>query len=78
MPFGMTILAEERDKLYRYLAERNIIPEIQWILPIEYYSPGKDALLLSQHNLMLQCDQRYTIKDMDYIASTISEYFSKE
>lgn len=78
VPFGMTILAEERDKLYRYLAERNIIPEIQWILPIEYYSPGKDALLLSQHNLMLQCDQRYTIKDMDYIASTISEYFSKE
>lgn len=78
VPFGMTILVEERDKLYQYLAAHNIIPEIQWILPTEYYNPGKDALFLSEHNLMLQCDQRYSEKDMDYVASVISDFFSNK
>lgn len=76
VPFGMTILVKERDKLYNYLTEHNVIPEIQWILPTEYYSPGKDALMLSQHNLMLQCDQRYSVSDMEYIANVIEAYFS--
>lgn len=75
VPFGLTLLAEDRDGLYRHLVQRNIIPEIQWILPLEYYEPGEDAVYLSEHNLMLQCDQRYDLSQMKYVAEVIREYY---
>ena len=75
MPFGMTILVEKREELYQYLTAHNVIPEIQWILPAEYYEPGQDAVFLSKHNLMLQCDQRYTREDMDYVENLLSAFF---
>ena len=78
MPFGLTLLTENRDRLYHYLVQNNIIPEIQWTLPIDYYTPGNDALNLSQHNLMLQCDQRYGIPEMRYVANVIEEYANCE
>lgn len=75
VPFGLTLLTEERDALYRYLVDHGIIPEIQWILPVDYYEPGDDAVYLSEHNLMLQCDQRYSAEDMQYVADTIIDFF---
>ena len=75
VPFGLTLLAEDRDGLYRHLVERNVIPEIQWLLPVEYYEPGEDAVYLSAHNLMLQCDQRYDLPQMKYVAEVIREYY---
>ena len=72
---GLTLLAEDRDGLYRHLVERNVIPEIQWLLPVEYYEPGEDAVYLSAHNLMLQCDQRYDLPQMKYVAEVIREYY---
>lgn len=75
VPFGLALLTENRDALYGHLVEKNIIPEIQWILPTEYYEPGSDAMYLSQHNLMLQCDQRYDLVQMKYVASVIKGYF---
>ena len=75
VPFGLTLLTENRAELYSYLVERNIIPEIQWVLPKEYYVPGRDAEYLSDHNLMLQCDQRYGAEEMNYTADVIEEYF---
>lgn len=74
VPFGLTLLAEDRDGLYRYLTEHNIIPEIQWILPSEYYEPGKEARFMSAHNLMIQCDQRYGLKEMKYVADVLEAY----
>lgn len=74
VPFGLTVLTEDRDGMYRHLVENNIIPEIQWILPTDYYEPGEDARMLSQHNLMLQCDQRYSIPEMRYVADVIEAY----
>ena len=75
VPFGLALLAENRDALYSHLVENNIIPEIQWILPTEYYEPGSDAMYLSRHNLMLQCDQRYDLVQMKYVADVIKEYY---
>ncbi len=75
VPFGLTLLTEDRDGLYGHLVERNIIPEIQWILPVEYYEPGEDAAYLSAHNLMLQCDQRYDRTQMEYVCQVIREYY---
>lgn len=78
VPFGLTILAEDRDGLYHHLVQHNIIPEIQWILPTDYYTPGEDAKFLSDHNLMLQCDQRYGIAEMKQIADVIEDYFRQK
>lgn len=71
VPFGFVVLTDERDKVYSYLTRNHIIPEIQWILPREYYRPGEDASYLSEHNIMLQCDQRYDISDMDRVVECI-------
>lgn len=75
VPFGLVILAEKRQELYNHLVNNNVIPEIQWILPVEYYEPGVDAQYLSDHNLMLQCDQRYDVSHMEYVADVIEEFF---
>lgn len=75
VPFGFTVLVEERQKFYQYLADHRIIGEIQWILPTEYYTPGEDAQYLSAHNLMLQCDQRYEEADMELVVNRIKQYF---
>ena len=74
VPFGLTLLTEDRDGMYRHLVENNIIPEIQWILPTDYYEPGEAAGMLSRHNLMLQCDQRYGIPEMRYVADVIEAF----
>ena len=77
VPFGFTLLADDladRDRLYSYLVNCNIIPEIQWKLPLDYYTPGADALELSQRNLMLQCDQRYGLSDMAYVCEKLEAY----
>ena len=50
---------------------------LQWILPEEYYTPGEDARYLSEHNVMLQCDQRYGKKEMAFVADKIKEYFRR-
>lgn len=77
VPFGFVVLVENRDEFYWYLAERGIIGEIQWILPTEYYCPGEAARYLSDHNLMLSCDQRYGKEQMQYVINTIKEYFRR-
>lgn len=77
VPFGFVVLVERREEFYWYLAERGIIGEIQWVLPTEYYQPGKAAEYLSEHNLMLSCDQRYGEKEMLYVAEVIKEYFRR-
>lgn len=75
VPFGMVLLTENRDDFYAYLTERRVIPEIQWILPREYYTPGEDAAYLSDHNVMLQCDQRYSTEDMQQVIEIVKAYF---
>ena len=77
VPFGLVVLAEKRDLFYKHLLQKRIIGEIQWILPVEYYTPGEDARYLSNHNVMLQCDHRYNQKDMEYVASSILSFFDK-
>ncbi len=75
IPFGFPILVEDRDRVYRYLADHGVIGEIQWILPTQYYTPGEDAQLLSDHNIMLQCDQRYGTDEMLRMADCLKNYF---
>ena len=74
-PFGFPVLTEERDAFYQHLAAHGIIGEIQWVLPLQYYTPAEDAQYLSDHNVMLQCDQRYGENEMQQVISCIKEFF---
>ncbi len=78
VPFGFMVTVEFRDEFYNYLAERGIIGEIQWILPEQYYKPGQYAEFLTKHSLMLQCDQRYGISEMEYTVQVIRDYFKNK
>jgi dTDP-4-amino-4,6-dideoxygalactose transaminase len=75
VPFGLFLLVENRDSFYDYLVGKGIIGEIQWVLPLDYYTPGEDAVYLSDHNLMIHCDQRYTQEEMCYVADSILSFF---
>ena len=74
VPFGFQVMVENREEFYRYLAERGIIGEIQWILPTQYYAPSEYAMHLSEHSLMLQCDQRYGPAEMERVSQVIKTY----
>lgn len=76
VPFGFQVLVENREDLYQYLRRHKIIGEIQWILPVQYYKPSDYAAYLSEHSLMLQCDQRYGEKEMAYVIAVIQNYFA--
>jgi len=76
VPFGFQVLVENRKEFYQYLRRHKIIGEIQWILPVQYYKPSDYAAYLSEHSLMLQCDQRYGQEEMEYTVSTIKDYFA--
>ncbi len=76
-PFGLVILCEDRDRLYGELTARDIVPEIQWILPTDRYQPGEAARYLSDHNLMLQCDQRYGPEDMRRTAAAVKKLLGR-
>lgn len=75
VPFGLFLLVEDRESFYDYLVGKGIIGEIQWVLPLDYYMPGEDARYLSEHNLMIHCDQRYTQEEMSYVADSILSFF---
>ncbi|MGB8451285.1 MAG: aminotransferase class V-fold PLP-dependent enzyme [Anaerocolumna sp.] len=78
VPFGFMVTVECRDEFYDFLAERRVIGEIQWILPEQYYKPDEYAEFLTRHSLMLQCDQRYGTREMEYTVQVILEYFEKK
>ena len=73
MPFGLVLLTEDQGSVLKHLFENKIVGEIQWELTNKIKA-GKDATWLANHNIMLQCDQRYAEDDMYYIADTLSKY----
>lgn len=77
IPFGLVIYIENRDELYRFLLERQVIGEIQWVLPQGYYDISDWADDISKHSLMLQIDQRYTSEEMKITADLIDEFLKK-
>ena len=75
VPFGFMVIVEHRAEFYQYLAARGIIGEIQWILPTQYYKPSSYSAYLGDHSLMLQCDQRFGVSEMERTVQVIKQYF---
>ena len=63
-----------RDRLRRYLTEREIYCPIHWPLS-EYHRPGEDEKRIYEQELSLVCDQRYTREDMERMVEVIREFW---
>ena len=74
VPFGFIVIVEDRERFRNWLSKHCIVGEIQWILPTQYYTPSTYAQYMSDHSLMIHCDQRYSEKEMSYIVCVIKEY----
>lgn len=70
-PLGFPVLTSRREQLRNYLIARGIYPPIHWVLPQEAkewaMQSNSAAVELSSLELTIPCDQRYDIRDMNYV-----------
>ena len=74
IPIGLILLVKDRDKLRKYLFKKRIFTSIHW--PIKQKlskATFKFDYYLANHLITIPIDQRYTKKDMYYIAKTVLE-----
>ena len=74
-PLFVPILYKNRDKLRKYLVEKEIYCPVHW--PKPFAETGMSDLLYEQE-LSLVCDQRYTIDDMKRIVKTVKEFIQND
>ena len=70
-PLFVPIVIDEREKLRKYLIDRNIYCPIHWPKPYKNQNESDD---LYGRELSLVCDQRYSTDDMKRIVSTVREF----
>lgn len=71
-PFGFILFfreAKQRDKMKAYLIKNNIYPAVLW--PNQKATKAKE---FSEKILLIHCDVRYNLADMQCIAETINRY----
>jgi dTDP-4-amino-4,6-dideoxygalactose transaminase len=75
VPLYFPVWVRNRDGLQRYLQQNNIFAPALWPIPEQLarleYVENEDVF---QHLLAIPCDQRYGLKDMEYIADCIRRY----
>lgn len=72
LPLGMVITCDDRDDLLQYLIKNNIYCNIHWKLENETDNPELEYL--TEKSLTIPCDQRYSIKELDYIVNIIKKW----
>lgn len=75
VPFGIVIESTNRDELLNYLIKHNIYCNVHWRLVDK--TQNNDSNYLSHNLITIPCDQRYSDKEMDYIATVIRKYEKK-
>lgn len=76
VPFGFVIFSDKRDSLFRYLIDNDIYCNIHWKLDEEKLIADSKLKHVSNNIMTIPCDQRYGIKEMDYIINTIKNFHS--
>lgn len=77
-PLGFPVIAEDRDYFKRELIKRKVYPPIHWNLPLDISQEEfKTPWEISRHILTMPIDQRYEIRDMDYILRQIEKIESE-
>ena len=74
VPFGFVILSDQRNKLFDYLIDNDIYCNIHWELAHESSNIDMVSDKLSKQIITIPCDQRYGVKEMDYIIQTLETF----
>lgn len=75
VPSHFTVFVDERDKFFEYILKNNIQPKIFWPThnsQEELKDTGSQYVY--DHILSLPCDQRYSEKEMNYIAEVVNSF----
>lgn len=74
-PLGFPILSEKRDLLKKHLISNKIYPPVHWEL-LQDIDKNEFSVSweISRSILTLPIDQRYGLKEMDYIVKTIKKF----
>lgn len=75
VPCNFTVYADDRDHFSAYLAERGIRTTAFWpVGPLVNLEGCPDERYIYDHVLSIPCDQRRSVKDMDYVARALAGY----
>ena len=74
VPIGFPLLCENRDEIVDYLIKNNIYCNVHWKLSDECKIADRVSRKLSDQIFTIPCDQRYGVKEMDYIVDIISSF----
>lgn len=75
VPSHFTIFVKERDKFFDYILKNNIQPKIFWPAHnTEKELENKEAQYIYENILSLPCDQRYSEKEMSYVAEIVNSF----
>lgn len=76
-PLYVPIYANKRDELQSYLAKAHIYAPILWPMSEMYLTSIGSNRKIYDNILVLPCDQRYTISDMNFIVASIGEFYKR-
>lgn len=76
VPVFFTMCIKKRDELRRFLINNNIFCPIHWPLFNELECI-EEAVINNEHELSIPIDQRYGLKDMEYISQIYAEYVKR-
>lgn len=76
-PLGMSILCEEREELLHYLISKDIYCNVHW-RSNESTKHFQESEYLASRCITIPCDQRYSEKEMSYIAQALAEFYGVE
>lgn len=75
LPFGMVLQTKNRDELIQYLIQNDIYCNVHWRL--EPSEDNEDLTMLAKESITIPCDQRYGLKEMDYIVEALERWVGK-
>jgi len=76
-PLYLPILVKDKERLRKYLNEKNIYCPTHWYLTDLHTIDDKDKCIYD-NELSIICDQRYGDNEMHLVGKTIKEYLDKE
>ena len=77
VPLCLPIIVNNRSTIQSELASRGIYTQVLWPLPEDDSRKSMYAVWFAEHMLAVPCDQRYSKKDMTYIAAQMNDVISK-
>lgn len=77
VPLGCPIVAEDKQKLLKYLVEHKVYCPVHWPLNEYLYNTYPHLKSLYNSIITMPCDQRYSIEHMEHISELIIRFYEE-